>query len=80
MGGRCEYRLNGAGVPGVIFGFQGSQFEEASINFDLSRFCEIGDFINVTPMGQEVAHQEEILNLFKLDGEDSDPPTTVFGL
>ena len=80
VGGRYEYGLNVVGVPSGIFGFQGSKFEEASINFDLSHFCEIGDFIDVTPMRQEVVHQKEILNLFELDGEESDPPMTVFGL
>ena len=57
-----------------IFGFGRRPFEEASVYLDLCSFGEIGDLINVVPMGWQVIHEEEILYLFELDGEESDPP------
>ena len=54
---------------GGIFRFGRSETEDTRVDFDLSSLREVGDFIDVAPMGGEVVHEQEILYLFELDGQ-----------
>ena len=57
LGCGCSTGYDVARSSGGIFRFGRSETEDTRIDFDLSSFCEVGDFIDVAPMGGEVVHE-----------------------
>ena len=56
-----------------MVGWSGVAEFEAGLRFPYFHF-------SMDAVGREVVHEEEILDLLELNGEESDPPLTVFGL
>ena len=63
-----------------LFDFCRCSWEDdtTSVDFDLSSFGQVSDFVNIGPMAGEFVDSEVIMDFLKEHcGEEFDPPTSI---